>query len=603
MKSNKYFLFFTSLCINPHGSASRQFCYQGCRRLIAGNARNFFAMKKTQQIKWIGRLGVLICAILMGHTAFAQVGVYRAPATAAPFLSNSPFADWGTYVGDSAGYNMNFGFHVTLMGHAAGFSLNNDADNTVIGSFASYHGTTGIDNVIVGARAGFRNNGSDNTLIGNMAGYHNTTGLDLTFIGEDAGYYNTTGSDNVFMGEDAGYNNTTGSDNTFIGNAAGRQNTTGYRNTAIGNEALFDLGGTNDTNAHHNTAVGDSAGIDNGEGTHNTFFGAAAGAANEHADRNTFIGAYAGYDNNRVNTQNSNENTYVGFGAGYRVRTASFNVLVGSKADATGFASGINRERHRITGLGARLLLWADDCIGIGHLINVRKQFAIGIGPEANVDGTSSIGIGYQTVVANGADNSIAIGNQALVDQSNTAEFGNAATKSIRGAVNWTAISDKRLKTNIKNDVPGLTFINRLNPVTYQMDFRQQYLIRDQQLPDDLAASIEDKHKYRYTGFLAQDVWDVANALGFEFSGVDPPESENGLYGLRYAEFVVPLVKAVQELNDKVEYQEKLLASREQEVQFYQEELVEYRRLLEQLAARVEDLEYNNSPDLVIQRE
>lgn len=33
---------------------------------------------------------------------------------------------------------------------------------------------------------------------------------------------------------------------------------------------------------------------------------------------------------------------------------------------------------------------------------------------------------------------------------------------------------------------------------------------------------------------------------GYDFSGVDKPEDANGLYGLRYAEFVVPLVKAVQ---------------------------------------------------------
>jgi hypothetical protein len=33
------------------------------------------------------------------------------------------------------------------------------------------------------------------------------------------------------------------------------------------------------------------------------------------------------------------------------------------------------------------------------------------------------------------------------------------------------------------------------------------------------------------------------------FSGVDKPQNKYSLYGLRYAEFVVPLVKAVQELS------------------------------------------------------
>jgi len=50
------------------------------------------------------------------------------------------------------------------------------------------------------------------------------------------------------------------------------------------------------------------------------------------------------------------------------------------------------------------------------------------------------------------------------------------------------------------------------------------------------------------TGFIAQDVEAAALSIGYDFSGVDAPKNENDHYGLRYAEFVVPLVKAVQEL-------------------------------------------------------
>ena len=48
---------------------------------------------------------------------------------------------------------------------------------------------------------------------------------------------------------------------------------------------------------------------------------------------------------------------------------------------------------------------------------------------------------------------------------------------------------------------------------------------------------------------IAQEVEQAASEIGYIFSGVDKPENENSLYGLRYAEFVVPLVKAVQELS------------------------------------------------------
>jgi regulator of replication initiation timing len=56
----------------------------------------------------------------------------------------------------------------------------------------------------------------------------------------------------------------------------------------------------------------------------------------------------------------------------------------------------------------------------------------------------------------------------------------------------------------------------------------------------------------------------VARDINYDFSGVDKPKNENDFYSLRYAEFVVPLVKAVQELaaeNSKLRaFNEKLNA-------------------------------------------
>jgi len=41
----------------------------------------------------------------------------------------------------------------------------------------------------------------------------------------------------------------------------------------------------------------------------------------------------------------------------------------------------------------------------------------------------------------------------------------------------------------------------------------------------------------------------AAKKLNYEFSGVDKPQSKDRVYGLRYDNFVVPLVKALQELS------------------------------------------------------
>jgi hypothetical protein len=51
-----------------------------------------------------------------------------------------------------------------------------------------------------------------------------------------------------------------------------------------------------------------------------------------------------------------------------------------------------------------------------------------------------------------------------------------------------------------------------------------------------------------YTGFIAQDVEAAAKKLNYDFSGVYHPQNDKDLYGLSYADFVVPLVRSVQEL-------------------------------------------------------
>ena len=59
------------------------------------------------------------------------------------------------------------------------------------------------------------------------------------------------------------------------------------------------------------------------------------------------------------------------------------------------------------------------------------------------------------------------------------------------------------------------------------------------------------------TGFIAQEVEAAANKLNYDFDGVDKPQTKDGVYGLRYGEFVVPLVKAVQELSKQNDTKER----------------------------------------------
>ena len=58
----------------------------------------------------------------------------------------------------------------------------------------------------------------------------------------------------------------------------------------------------------------------------------------------------------------------------------------------------------------------------------------------------------------------------------------------------------------------------------------------------------------------------VASQLGYEFSGVDVPKNANDFYGLRYSDFVVPIVKAMQEQQNMILEQKQKIEELEKQV-------------------------------------
>jgi hypothetical protein len=74
----------------------------------------------------------------------------------------------------------------------------------------------------------------------------------------------------------------------------------------------------------------------------------------------------------------------------------------------------------------------------------------------------------------------------------------------------------------------GLDFIMKLKPVSYTYTTPGQEGIR-------------------YSGLLAQDVENIIEKMDLEFSGIVKPKNEDDHYSIRYAEFVLPLINAVQE--------------------------------------------------------
>jgi trimeric autotransporter adhesin len=402
--------------------------------------------------------------------------------------------------------------------------------------------------------------GSDNTAVGFQALRFNTIGSANSCLGAKALRSNTSGSHNTATGSNALASNTSGYDNTAIGAEALAYNSTGFWNTAIGVQALFSNtgspGGEPVVPGYGNTATGHKALFFNTTGQGNVANGLRALSSNTTASDGTACGNSALFSNTT-----GESNTAIGVSALASNTTGGVNTAVGSNALNSNSAGSFN------TAIGA----------------------SAGILTEA----TNSTFIGYGAGAFSGVvTNSTAVGSLATVTADNQVRIGNTRVTSIGGQVNFTAFSDGRHQENVSADVPGLAFIAKLRPITYTLDVEgldKKLKAMQPQLPapatplaragstrslhgevragslDSIQLPVEelkareetveelkakqDKARIVYTGFVAQEVEQAAKELNYQFSGVDGPKNRYDFYGLRYAEFVVPLVKAVQELN------------------------------------------------------
>lgn len=159
-------------------------------------------------------------------------------------------------------------------------------------------------------------------------------------------------------------------------------------------------------------------------------------------------------------------------------------------------------------------------------------------------------------VAAGNMQNSTAIGHNAVVQANHTAWIGDANFQGLF-CVNgqFQSGSDGRFKTNIsEEDVKGLEFINRLRPVVYNFDSRKftEHITKnmtEENRKSYLDNDFSKSSTVRQSGFIAQEVEQAAKETGYDFNGVHKPVSETDIYALAYSQFVVPLVKSVQQLS------------------------------------------------------
>ena len=256
--------------------------------------------------------------------------------------------------------------------------------------------------------------------------------------------------------------------------------------------------------------------------------------------QNLSLTTLVGKDAGRLMTSGL-QNTALGGNAAEAVTTESFGVYVGAFAG-------------EITG--------ADDAVFVGYDANSNARLS----------------------------NVTAIGAHAMVTGSDRIALGNVATRAVQGYANFGSVSDARFKTHIREDVAGLAFIEKLRPVSYRLDapkldahIRRGISSSDEVDRTSYNAALQRRAQESHIGFLAQDVEQAARELGFEFSGLITPENDNDHYGLRYAEFVVPLVKGMQEQQEDLRQKTQDIRRLEAENQALQNRLADLENLVQQL--------------------
>ena len=366
-----------------------------------------------------------------------------------------------------------------------------------------------------------------------------------------------TGTENVALGDtaldsvQAGGNN-----NVAIGNSAGTAITTGDSNNCIGHTA-----GPAINTGSQNVALGNGAGNSETTGSDNVLVGHAAGFTQNGKSQNTFVGSQAGY------TVNASGNTFVGYQSGYYATTPTTNAAFGyqaligvSSTALTGnnnLAAGYQALKavtsgQQNTGLGAGVL---------GSVSTAEGQTALGYragtaggGGAAVTTGFYNTLLGYEAM-ASAADgqHQIVLGSFRATGQgNNTFTFGKSGsqvTNQFDSNANFSQSSDERLKTNIEDNDLGLDFINELKTKTYNW-------LPSNEVPKELSNHYNEENTkntdVKMYGMLAQEVKAAMDKHGNpEFTGW--MENSDGSQNVSREMFIIPLIKAVQELTKKVE--------------------------------------------------
>ncbi len=452
--------------------------------------------------------------------------------------------DYNTGVGIKALKNCTEGDYNVAVGVEACEDLTEGDYNTGIGSGTLANTTEGDRNTGIGAYALSGNtDGQYNTALGYRT-LSDTSGSYNTGLGYQAGDNITTGSSNIMIGANVDADSATASNQLNIGGAIkgdlstnaitlpGTLTVTGALTAATldtgqGANELYDMDQNVKTDSAVTFASINTIPISGSAGSESIAIGTGALGDASGADSCVGIGHEAldlvtsgdhnigiGYRASRGDTYGlttGNYNICIGHRAGYSMIYNSNNIMIGK-----GTGPGANNADHAI-------------CIGEDTRANAR---GISIGHNSGSTGSDVVKIG---------------------------KSGNYIQATYTSSGTWSQSSDIRKKTDIVDNSLGLNFIDALRTVNFKWRPAEEHPEEWEHFTDELDGDGNlvkrtyadmDTETLQY-GMIAQEVKEaMTNAGADTFDGWS--ETLEGCQNIGLASFVLPLIKAVQELSAQV---------------------------------------------------
>lgn len=303
-----------------------------------------------------------------------------------------------------------------------------------------------------------------------------------------------------------------------------------------------------------------------GNSTNNVVTAVGYRVALNNTSYSTFAGARAGSYNYNVSNVGVGFCAFNGSGARYqstavgqRAQRAStsgrHNVAIGSFA----FDGGSTNVQSVALGVNAGRCANPDNALFIGvdsgcNTSGTENTFIGFRAGRCNTSGVQNTVIGFCAAYSSNFNRTVVVGTNTSVSDNCHMVWGGSGNNTYNCVWGgWSYFSDARDKTDITplTCKTGLQFIKKLRPVSFNFDNRENY-VRQCNFPygqkdGTLAVARKDY------GFIAQEVKQVLEELEItDFSGLGYTESEDA-YRITYVEFIAPLTKAIQELDERTQ--------------------------------------------------